>query len=89
MKVLIYKHNPKMFRVVKETTKQSILTDFATILVIAVIFGAVIAFNLLIGRSWILEIFAVTVIFLWFYSQSLKKRTEMTKDELKKMIDDL
>jgi maleate cis-trans isomerase len=87
MKLYIFKNGN--LAVMKETTTQSILSDLATYGFFIILFACGIAFELLVGRSWIIEFAIALLMFLWISGNSRKKTKEVTKEELKKIIDQL
>lgn len=87
MKLYIFRN--KNLYVVKETTTQSILSDIATIGAMAFIFGCGIAYRLLLNGGWLVDLFVVVLVFAWFYNRAEDKKQNVTKEELKKMIDEL
>ena len=71
------------FKVLKETTAQSILTDLATCAVIILVIACPIAYGLLVGRSWIIEVAAVFfLIALMLGKINKKKQAFVSKEQL-------
>jgi hypothetical protein len=87
MKLYIYKNGN--LEVAKETTTQSILSDLFTYSFFIVLFACGIAFELLVGRSWLIEFVIALLMFLWIFGNRGRRKKEVTKEELIKMIEEL
>jgi hypothetical protein len=77
------------FDVIKETSTQSILTDLATCFVFIVLFACGIAFELFVGRSWLIEFLVMLLIFVFIFGRAGRMKKKITKEELIKMIEKL
>jgi hypothetical protein len=87
MKLYIYKSGN--LEVAKETTTQSILSDLFTCGFFIVLFACGIAFELFVGRSWLIELAISLLMFLCIFGNKGRKTKETTKEELIKMIEEL
>jgi hypothetical protein len=87
MKLYIFTNKNLMVR--SETTTQSILTDMATYGFFIVLFACGIAFELLVGKSWIIEFAMAILMFIFIFGNSGKKKKNVTKDELIEIIKNL
>ena len=89
MKTYITKRKDGKYTIVKETTFQSIVSDMTSLAVIVISIGMAILFNRIIGKSFLIDFFAVLIIILWF-AMSVKrvKHKTISKDELIKELDE-
>ena len=88
MRTYVQKTTKDSFIVYKETTTQSIMSDFMTLLVVLGIIGADITFSLLIQHSYVIDILAI--ILTWVYlSHESSKREVKTKEELDAILKDI
>ena len=89
MKVVIKKTTKGLYRVTKETTLESIITDAMTMLVIVVLVVGNIAISSRFGNSFILNLFTVLILTLWFIGGiGRAKSKDMTKEELIKELEE-
>lgn len=89
MKTYITKRKDGKYTIVKETTFQSIVSDMAYLAVIVGSITMAILFNRIVGKSFLIDFFAVLTIILWF-AMSVKrvKHKTINKDELMKELDE-
>jgi len=85
----IVKKTGKLLIVTTETNKQSIITDIVTIIVATFLVGVLCVYAYFFGRSWVFELVGVFVFFLFTFSKIGEKKKTYTKEEFKKMIDEL
>ena len=89
MKVVIIKTTKGLYRITKETTLESIITDTMTMLVIAVLVVGNIAISSRFGNSFILNLFTVLILALWFRGGIGRVRAkDMTKEDLIKELEE-
>ena len=87
MKLYIFKNGNLYVR--KETTTQSVISDLFTYGYTVVVFACGIAFNILVGNSFLINFAIVALITLWFLGNFGKQKKEVSKDELKQIIEEL
>lgn len=89
MKVVIKKTTNGLYRITKETTLESIITDAMTILVIVVLVVGNIVISSRFGNSFILNLFTVLILSLWFIGGVSRARSkDMTKEDLIKELEE-
>ena len=87
MKIFISKTSRNSFLITKETTKQSILSDLFTILVIVISIGLDIVFSIFVTHSFVIDIFAVGMILLWLIAKGRDATKEAkTKEEVVEIL---
>lgn len=75
------------YKVINETTIQSIARDTATLAVFIGVITMDILFSMLIGKSILIDLLAVAMIILWFFmSLSKIKSKTISKEELIKEL---
>ncbi len=89
MRFYIKKLSKGTIVVYRETTIQSILSDFITIIVLIVAIGLDILFSIYIAHSAVIDVLVVSMILLYMFGFAGKKKTEFKKEEIIKEIENL
>lgn len=87
MKIYVKKYDENRFVVLKESTKESIVSDLFTILVLIILVGLDIVFSILVVHSYVLDVFVIFMIVWYFSSQSKGRKEIYTKSELIELIE--
>ena len=83
MKTFITKRKGGKYTIIQETTLQSIASDMASLAVIIGIMTMAIIFSKVIGKSFLIDLFAILAIVLWFIMKVSKVKSKtITKEEL-------
>ena len=72
-----------------ETTLQSVVNDLLSCLVIVVVVGMDILFSRYVGRSFIIDLFAVGMILIFMLSLANRIKKEYTESEIKQVLKSL
>lgn len=88
MRIFIKKTKESMV-VYKESTLQSLLSDFVTAIVMILLIGLDILFSKIVGRSIVIDVLVCCLLIMYLFTFGAKKEEVSSIDEVKKELDKL